>query len=66
MIVTRVPTPSVLSIFSVPPCISTSERDSAVTKLRARYSAFDHPAAREIIDWLDGGYRITQEIMDTQ
>jgi hypothetical protein len=39
---------------------------SASSKLRARYAAFDHPAAREIVDWLDGGYRITQEIMDTQ
>jgi len=25
--------------------------------LRARYAAFDHPAAREIVHWLDGGYR---------
>jgi hypothetical protein len=25
--------------------------------LRMRYAAFDHPAAREIIHWLDGGYR---------
>lgn len=40
--------------------------ESAATKLRARYSAIEHPAAREIVDWLDGGYRITQEIMDTQ
>jgi hypothetical protein len=39
---------------------------SASEKLRVRYAAFDHPAAREIVDWLDGGYRITQEIMDTQ
>ncbi|MCE9650529.1 MAG: beta-N-acetylglucosaminidase domain-containing protein [Parvibaculum sp.] len=39
---------------------------SASAKLRARYAAFDHPAAREIVDWLDGGYRITQEIIDTQ
>ncbi len=26
-------------------------------RLRARYAAFDHPAAREIVHWLDGGYR---------
>ncbi len=39
---------------------------SASAKLRARYVAFDHPAAREIVAWLDGAYRITQEIMDTQ
>lgn len=25
--------------------------------LRARYAAFDHPAAREILRWLDGGYQ---------
>jgi hypothetical protein len=35
-------------------------------ELRARYAAVDHPAAREIVDWLDGGYRITDEIVRTQ
>lgn len=25
--------------------------------LRARYAAFDHPGAREIVHWLDGGYQ---------
>jgi hypothetical protein len=39
---------------------------SASAKLRARYGAFDHPAAHEIVAWLDGAYRITQEILDTQ
>jgi hyaluronoglucosaminidase len=34
--------------------------------LRERYGAHGHPAAREIIDWLDGGYRITDEIVHTQ
>ena len=34
--------------------------------LRARYRDIDHPAAREIISWLDGGYRITDEIVRTQ
>lgn len=34
--------------------------------LRKRYAGVDHPAAREIIDWLDGGYRITDEIVRTQ
>jgi hyaluronoglucosaminidase len=34
--------------------------------LRERYGAVDHAAAREIIDWLDGGYRITDEIVHTQ
>lgn len=34
--------------------------------IRERYSAETHAAAREIIDWLDGGYRITDEIVQTQ
>jgi hypothetical protein len=38
----------------------------AATALRIRYAAFDHPAAREIVDWLDGRYRITDEIVRTQ
>ncbi|MFM1991996.1 MAG: hypothetical protein RJA99_4953 [Pseudomonadota bacterium] len=35
-------------------------------ELRSTYAAFDHPAAREIVDWLDGGWRITDEIVRTQ
>jgi hypothetical protein len=34
--------------------------------LRDRYSNVDHPGAKEIIAWLDGGYRITDEIVQTQ
>jgi hypothetical protein len=34
--------------------------------LRDRYTNIDHPAAREIIAWLDGAYRITDEIVQTQ
>ncbi|MBR9989211.1 MAG: beta-N-acetylglucosaminidase domain-containing protein [Gemmatimonadetes bacterium] len=34
--------------------------------LREHYAGVDHPGAREIIDWLDGGYRITDEIVQTQ
>jgi hyaluronoglucosaminidase len=34
--------------------------------LRERYSGVDHAAAREIIAWLDGEYRITDEIVHTQ
>lgn len=34
--------------------------------LRERYGEVDHPGAREIIEWLDGGYRITDEIVQTQ
>jgi hyaluronoglucosaminidase len=35
------------------------------TALRERYAG-DHPGAREIIAWLDGEYRITDEIVHTQ
>jgi hyaluronoglucosaminidase len=34
--------------------------------LRDRYGKIDHPGAREIIAWLDGDYRITNEIVQTQ
>jgi hypothetical protein len=34
--------------------------------LRERYARVDHPGAREIIAWLDGAYRITDEIVQTQ
>lgn len=34
--------------------------------LRARYAAFDHPAAREIVDWLDGRWTVTDEMVQTQ
>jgi hyaluronoglucosaminidase len=34
--------------------------------LRERYGALQHPAAREVVEWLDGGYRITDEIVRTQ
>lgn len=33
-------------------------------KLRERYAAFDHPAAREIVLWLDGHWRTTREEME--
>jgi hyaluronoglucosaminidase len=33
--------------------------------LRAKYAAFDHPAAREIVGWLDGVYRITKWEIET-
>ena len=36
---------------------------STSARLRERYAAFDHPAAREIVAWLDGAYRITEEMM---
>jgi hypothetical protein len=34
--------------------------------LRERYGSDAHPGAREIIAWLDGAYRITDEIVQTQ
>jgi hyaluronoglucosaminidase len=34
--------------------------------LRQRYGSSNHPGAREIIAWLDGEYRITDEIVQTQ
>jgi hypothetical protein len=35
-------------------------------ELKAIYAAFDHPAAREVIDWLDGHYGVTGEEVQTQ
>jgi hyaluronoglucosaminidase len=35
-------------------------------QLRARYTGVDHPGAREIVAWMDGAYRITDEIVRTQ
>jgi hypothetical protein len=34
--------------------------------LRERYAAFDHPAAREILAWLDGHWDVTDELVQTQ
>ncbi len=34
--------------------------------LRERYQGVDHAGAREIISWLDGDYKITDEIVQTQ
>lgn len=33
---------------------------------RRAYSAFDHPAAREIVAWLDGRYEVSRELVLTQ
>jgi hypothetical protein len=35
-------------------------------RLVERYAAFDHPAAREIVGWLEGAYAITGEELQTQ
>ncbi len=40
--------------------------DERKAKLTARYAAIDHPAAREVVDWLSGGYAITGEMLQTQ
>jgi hypothetical protein len=34
--------------------------------LRERYAAFDHPAALEIVAWLDGRWDVTDELVQTQ
>lgn len=34
--------------------------------LRERWKGVGHPGAREIVGWLEGGYRITDEIVRTQ
>ncbi|MET0395467.1 MAG: beta-N-acetylglucosaminidase domain-containing protein [Longimicrobiaceae bacterium] len=39
------------------------EREAA---LRERWAGVDHPGAREIVGWLDGEFRITDEIVQTQ
>jgi len=40
--------------------------DEQKTRLHARFSAFDHPAAREIVAWLDGAFAIGAEELQTQ
>lgn len=35
-------------------------------RLRAKYAAIDHAGAREIVAWLDGAWRITEEAMRAQ
>ena len=37
-----------------------------LAKLRARYAAFDHPGAREIVAWLDGRWEVTEALVQTQ
>jgi hypothetical protein len=36
------------------------------TRLQARFAAFDHPGAREILAWLDGAFAIGAEELQTQ
>ena len=35
-------------------------------RLRERYAAFDHPAAREIVEWLDGKWEVAEALVATQ
>ncbi|MBB3189998.1 beta-N-acetylglucosaminidase domain-containing protein [Halomonas cerina] len=41
-------------------------RGDCKAALRARYAAFEHPGAREIVRWLDGDYRVTDETVQIQ
>ena len=41
-----------------------SRLGDSIPRLRERYAAFDHPGAREIVKFLDGGYVITREMME--
>lgn len=34
--------------------------------LKARYDGFSHPAAKEIVQWLDGHWNVTDELVQTQ
>lgn len=40
--------------------------DEQKSRLTARFAAFDHPAAREIVAWLDGAFAIGSEELQTQ
>jgi hyaluronoglucosaminidase len=38
--------------------------DETASRLRARYAAVDHPAAREVAAWFDGYWRVSREEME--
>lgn len=40
--------------------------DERKARLRARFAGFDHPAAREVVAWLDGAYAIGADELQTQ
>ena len=46
--------------------IGLDRLDDKAKTLRERYGEIDHAGARELIAWLDGDYRITNEIVQTQ
>lgn len=37
-----------------------------IAEYRSKYEAFEHPAAREIVMWLDGAYAVSAEQVQTQ
>jgi len=41
----------------------STERHQLLTEC---YRRFDHPAAREILNWLAGSYQVTDEMVQTQ
>lgn len=41
----------------------SEQRKASLTE---KYACFDHPAAREIVRWLAGGYQVTDEMVETQ
>ncbi|HEY1427883.1 MAG TPA: beta-N-acetylglucosaminidase domain-containing protein [Caulobacteraceae bacterium] len=38
--------------------------DEQTPRIRERWSAFDHPAAHEVLAWLDGHWTVTREMME--
>ena len=40
--------------------------EARAMRLRARFTAFDHPAAREIVAWLDGAWTLGADELQTQ
>jgi len=50
------------------PRLLLAERDpfTGLPALKARYAAFDHPAAGEICLWLDGYWSVGEELVQTQ
>jgi hypothetical protein len=46
--------------------VGLDQLGSKADGLRQRYGEHQHPGAREILEWLDGAYRITDEVVQTQ
>ena len=38
--------------------------DEQTPRIRERWAPFDHPAAKEVLAWLDGYWRVTREMME--